>query len=62
MKRFVKRTIECVLYLCDVHINATTSIFPLQGSPFPTPIDDETSRLLDAGIYDGCTLLVDEES
>ncbi|KAF8115412.1 hypothetical protein N665_0027s0028 [Sinapis alba] len=33
-----------------------------EGSPFPTPIDDETSRLLDAGIYDGCTLLVDEES
>ncbi|CAH8359323.1 unnamed protein product [Eruca vesicaria subsp. sativa] len=33
-----------------------------EGSPFPTPLDDETSRLLDAGIYDGCTLLVDEES
>ncbi|KAG2253913.1 hypothetical protein Bca52824_084049 [Brassica carinata] len=33
-----------------------------EGSPFPTPIYDETARLLDAGIYDGCTLLVDEES
>ncbi|VVA94930.1 unnamed protein product [Arabis nemorensis] len=33
-----------------------------EGSPFPTPFDDETATLLDVGICDGSTVLVDEES
>ncbi|CAL9240301.1 unnamed protein product [Arabidopsis halleri] len=33
-----------------------------EGSPFPTALDDETATLLDVGICDGSTLLVDEES
>ncbi|CAN8235531.1 unnamed protein product [Cochlearia groenlandica] len=33
-----------------------------EGSPFPTPLDDETATLLDVGICEGSTVLVDEES
>ncbi|XP_010427979.1 PREDICTED: tubulin-folding cofactor E-like [Camelina sativa] len=33
-----------------------------EGSPFPTALDEETSTLLDVGICEGSTLLIDEES
>lgn len=52
----------CMLYRLSSSYQRNNLIFPWQGSPFPTALDDETATLLDVGICDGSTLLVDEES